>query len=191
MRLAFEDCGLAPPDSDAIASIIGLSLREAVRHLLGRDAGVEQIASAYRRFWLQQERHVSLFEGVPSMLQHLVDQGYWLGIVTGKSSAGLMRVLELFDLKRHFLVWRTADRCPSKPHPAMVLECADELGVHPEQTVVIGDSPFDMAMARAAGALAYGVSFGVGSTASLLREGARAVFDHPRDISNAFTIADD
>lgn len=190
MRLAFEERGLAPPDPHAVTSIIGLSLHEAIRHLHGEDAAVTEIASAYRRYWLQEEQRLSLFEGIPSMLQQLEDQGFWLGIVTGKSSAGLLRVLDFFDLKRHFLVWRTADRCPSKPHPAMVLECADELGVCPEHTVVIGDSPFDMAMAKAAGARPYGVSYGVGSTESLLREGAAAVFDHPQDITNVFVTAD-
>ncbi|PJC67808.1 MAG: hydrolase, partial [Zetaproteobacteria bacterium CG_4_8_14_3_um_filter_59_5] len=118
-----------------------------------------------------------LFVGVRETLLELAERGYWLGIVTGKSHAGLQRVLQEFDLAKHFLVLRTSDHCASKPHPAMVLESMAEMGVAAAQTAVIGDALLDIQMARAAGVRSLGVSFGVAGSGPLLAAGAEAVID--------------
>jgi len=106
----------------------------------------------------------------------------WMGIVTGKSSAGLQRVLAKLDLADFFMAQRTADVCPSKPHPAMTLECMQELGVAAEQTVVIGDAVVDMQMARAAGVHALGVCQAGCSELVLRQAGAHDVRLHTVDM---------
>jgi phosphoglycolate phosphatase len=72
-------------------------------------------------------------------------------------------------------VSRTADDCPSKPHPAMVQECCEASGISPADTIVIGDSIYDMEMAKAAGASALGVAWGYGAVDALERSGADAI----------------
>ncbi len=178
MRAAFADCGLPAPAEGEVAGVIGLSLDAAVAALLPGGAAAPEhaaVAARYRAIYRDFESDVRLFDGVMETLDALVERGFWLGVVTGKSRAGLLRVMERFDLGSRMLVWRTADCCPSKPHPAMVLECADEMGVPPARAMVVGDAGFDMQMARAAGARAIGVDFGQPGAALLREAGAEAV----------------
>lgn len=187
MRKAFASCALPPPDVDKVRAIIGLSLQEGLRRLAVPDARLAEVEQAYRAAYRREEQDLRLFPGVPRMLDRLCAEGYWLGIVTGKSRAGLLRVLDTFAMRERFLVWRTADCCPSKPHPAMVLECMDELGVRADETVLVGDALFDMQMAVAAGVRPVGVSYGVASGDALKAHGALHVFDDVPALMNGLT----
>jgi len=180
MQQAFRSVDLPSPDADAVNRIIGLSLGNAVTGLLSAERHNDvqlhqQIEQAYRESYLSAEHDITLFPHVRETLEALRERGYWLGVVTGKSKSGLLRVLERFHLSEMFYVLRTADCTHSKPHPAMVLECMQEMGVAAEQTVVIGDALFDIQMAKAAGVRSLGVSFGVAETESLLQAGAEDV----------------
>ena len=90
--------------------------------------------------------------------------------------------MEIHGFDKHFVVSRTADECPSKPHPAMVTECCDETGLVAGVTLVIGDAIYDMQMAKAAGATAIGVSWGYASVDDLWNAGADAIVDHPSEL---------
>jgi len=186
MRAAFADCGLPPPEEARVSGVIGLSLDAAVAALCDDAVAHAAIVTRYRAIYRDFEGEVRLFEGVRDTLDALHARGFWMGVVTGKSRAGLLRALERFDLHDHMLVWRTADCCPSKPHPAMVLECADELGVPPAQACVVGDAVFDIQMARAAGADAIGVDFGQPGAERLQPTGARAVVRRFSDLLACF-----
>ncbi len=177
MQESFRDCGQPPPSASDVRAVIGLSLAEAVRCLLGRDDGrlVERLVAGYRHRYGMMPDQSRLYDGVRETLISLLELGYWLGVVTGKSHRGLMRTLEQYHLHEMFMVWRTADICPSKPHPAMVLECMEETGVHATRTTVVGDSCFDMQMAGLSGVRGLGVSFGASDTVALLGAGASAV----------------
>ena len=105
-----------------------------------------------------------------------------LGMVTGKSRRGIEALISAHGLERTFLTARTADDCPSKPHPAMVLECCAETGIEPASTVVIGDTGFDMEMARAAGARPLGVGWGYHPREALTAAGAERVAETADDI---------
>ncbi len=91
-------------------------------------------------------------------------------------------ILETHGFAPHFVVSRTADDCPSKPHPAMVTECCDQMGIDPRDTLVVGDAIYDMMMAKSAGATAIGVSWGYASTADLKASGADAIVTRAGDI---------
>jgi len=184
MQQAFRDCGLPEISPTEIGPVIGLSLTIAVQKLLpDTDESLQEaVEQRYRELYHSMPAGYDLFEGVRETLSELRDRGYWLGVVTGKSYAGLQRVLKQFDLSEYFLVLRTPDHCASKPHPAMVLESMDEMGVGTQQTSVIGDALLDIQMARAAGVRAFGVSFGVAGTEPLLAAGAVAIIDDFRDI---------
>jgi len=177
MQQAFVESGLPAPGSKAVQGVIGLSLSAAIEMLSADRARNENIAENYRRYYVVEESKLSLYPGVIETLKELARRGYWMGIVTGKSKPGLLRVMKQFDLHDYFLVVRTADCCLSKPDPAMALECMDELGVVAEKTTLVGDAVFDMQMATSADSRAVGVSFGVESAETLFAEGAIDVVD--------------
>lgn len=178
MGRAFEASGLAAPKDADVSAVIGLSLHDAVARLSPNAQFNRQIEEGYRTAYRADEASLQLYPGVRETLDELKQRGYWMGIVTGKSRPGLLRVLEQFDLGHYFYVLRTADCCPSKPHPAMVEECMEEMGVHdPALVTLIGDARFDMQMAVAVGVRALGVSFGVEDRDSLLEAGAEQVLD--------------
>jgi len=196
MQYAFKNTGLKTPEEHAVCDVIGLSLTKAIGRLLSgaqkNDSALcQHITQQYRQHYLDCEQHITLFPHVRETLETLRASGYWLGVVTGKSHSGLLRVLDSFALRDMFYVLRTADCTHSKPHPAMVLECMQELGVSAAQTCVVGDAVFDIQMAKAAGARALGVSFGVASPAELLQAGAFDVVDHFSDLLKYFPTLQD
>jgi phosphoglycolate phosphatase len=100
-----------------------------------------------------------------------------LGIATGKSVRGVRMVLGHHGLYEHFATVQTADTAPSKPHPGMILAAVRETGVAPRDAVMIGDTVFDIEMARAAGVAAIGVSWGYHPPAELRAAGADVVIE--------------
>jgi len=111
--------------------------------------------------------------------------GWAMAVATGKSDRGLTHCLAMHGLSDHFVSLQTADRHPSKPHPAMLEAALFEAAVAPENSVMIGDTSFDMAMARSAGVRALGVAWGYHSVDQLTAAGADAVArdpDHLREL---------
>lgn len=182
MRLCFEESGLPVPDDAAIRGIIGLSLPLAIHRLAPTvpEAELPNLVVAYKeafhRVRAEGVHSEALFPGIEPMLRRLAaEPDLLLGMVTGKSRRGVGVIVETHALQGVFEAVRTADDCPSKPHPAMVLECCAELGCDPRDTLVVGDAIYDIQMARAAGAEALGVDWGAGSPNELLFHGATAV----------------
>jgi phosphoglycolate phosphatase len=190
--LAMEDCfqrgGLIPPERAAIRRIVGLNLMEAVCALAPEAAPElhrqmsEDYKTAFKRlrgFGMVDE---PLFEGVAETIAALVDDGWLLGVATGKSDRGLELCLDHHGIAHHFVTLQTADRHPSKPHPSMIHQCMADAGAMPEDTLMIGDTAFDIGMAVAAGVTAVGVAWGYHEPAELLAEGAHHVATVPGDI---------
>jgi len=179
IQRAFAQLGLAPPTALAVLEALGMSLHGVLDGLLQRqnmaDVDVEALAQAYREHYWAGESEIILYPKVLETLDILKQRGYWMAIVTGKSKAGLLRVFERFALQDYIMAWRTADCCPSKPHPAMAEECMQELGVDAAHTSLVGDAHFDIRMAQAAGIRSVGVAFGMENGLNLLDEGAQAV----------------
>ena len=179
MQHAADDTGRVRPPGHAVREIIGLSLETAVRRLFDCDEqGVGQVVEAYREHWLSDEiPHSVLFPHAAQVVEQLGQEGYLLAIATGKSRRGLDKVLEQCGLGPHFHVTRCADETFSKPHPQMLQEILTDLNATPSQAVVIGDTEYDMQMARNARVDALGVSHGVHAAGRLLDNGALAVLD--------------
>lgn len=190
--LAMEDCfqrgGLVAPDRAAIRRIVGLSLVEAVCALApeAEPALQRQMSEDYktafqrlRGFGLVEE---PLFDGVAEMIAALADDGWILGVATGKSDRGLAFCLEHHGIAHHFATLQTADRHPSKPHPSMIDQAMNDAGAMAEDTLMIGDTGFDIGMARAAGVTAIGVAWGYHDPAELIEQGAHHVADVANDI---------
>jgi phosphoglycolate phosphatase len=162
-RATLEDLGLPGLPDEKIRGTIGLGLRETVEVLWpgGGDEVFNQVLECYRKHWLSTWRDQPLlFNGVPEMLRELAADGYLLAVATGKSRRGLDHVLEQTGLAGLFHATRTVDEAFSKPHPQMLLDILDELGVHARDAVMIGDTTYDLEMARSAGAASVGVCTG-------------------------------
>jgi phosphoglycolate phosphatase len=189
---AMEDCfagaGLERPARALTRRVVGLSLVEAMRALLPDAApkthaaladGYKQAFHALRGQGLVEE---PLYEGVEALIAALEADGWLLGVATGKSDRGLRLCLDHHGLHRRFMTLQTADRHPSKPHPSMIDQAMADAGAAPEATMMIGDTSFDMAMARAAGVTAVGVGWGYHDPEELLAAGAHYVATQPDDI---------
>nr|WP_274600840.1 HAD-IA family hydrolase [Ectothiorhodospira shaposhnikovii] len=180
MQSTIEALGIAPLPEHRLRHVIGLGMREAILQLYpDADEDLFQaFTQAYReRFLFTDDTPMPLFAGVPELLHELRGQGYWCAVATGKSRVGLDRVLDETGLGSHFLTTRCADETLSKPHPQMLLEIMDELGVMPAQTLMIGDSTHDLLMARNAGTDALGVTSGVHSARELQSHAPRSLLE--------------
>jgi phosphoglycolate phosphatase len=123
-----------------------------------------------------------LFDGVAELVEALAAEGWLLGVATGKSDRGLALCLNHHALHVRFMTLQTADRHPSKPHPSMIEAAMAEAGASPDTTMMIGDTSYDIIMARAAGVTAIGVAWGYHDVEDLRRAGAHHIAYAPGDI---------
>lgn len=168
---AFADMGLEPPSRESAADIIGLGLDDAMARLRPAASPAERTALGrhYRRHYLFANRTRSdLFPGARDTLERLREAGYLLAVATGKSRVGLAKSLAETGLEPLFHATRCGDETFSKPHPQMLMELMDELGVRPGQTLMVGDTEYDLQMASNAGACALAVCYGVHEPGRLL-----------------------
>ncbi|MEM7122918.1 MAG: HAD-IA family hydrolase [Pseudomonadota bacterium] len=188
MSFAFLDHGLSPLPRQDVRRVIGLPLDTAIAqlHPVGSSDQVAGLARSYKEAFVQLRQrvghHEPLFDGMREVIETLDDQGALLGIVTGKGSQGLAMVLAQHDLTARFVTLQTADTAPGKPDPGMVNQAIAETGALAADTVVVGDTTFDMAMAVAAGVPAIGVAWGYHPSDHLIAAGARCIVDHPTDL---------
>ncbi|MES1155396.1 MAG: HAD-IA family hydrolase, partial [Pseudorhodoplanes sp.] len=182
MSSAYEAHGMAIPPRETMLSIVGLSLVEAFT-ALGKGAEgypVRSLAEGYKTaFHALREGGAAvepLYPGAATAIESLARRGdVALGIATGKSQRGVRLVLGHHGLIERFITIKTADDAPSKPDPGMLLNAMRETGAAPRDTVMIGDTSFDMQMARAAGVAAIGVDWGYHPADLLRASGAERV----------------
>lgn len=178
---AAREAGLPVLDKKASASIIGLSLTRAIEQLYPQatPAQVEKMAQAYSHYFLHEAKTpMRPFEGAEALLKALKDKGVKLAIATGKSRRGLDQILPESGLAPYFDVTRTPVEAASKPDPLMLRQILDETGVPVEKALMVGDTTFDMEMARNIGMDRVAVSFGVHDHAELDAYGPLAHFHH-------------
>jgi len=170
IQAAARDLGLPIPDNKAASHVIGLSLQDAMHAAIPDLDPVmyPRMVERYRHHYLGRAEELTLFEGVPSMLEDLAQEGYFLAVATGKSRVGLNRAMHAAQLLSIFDATRCADETFSKPHPAMLQELTRELGQDIKRTLMIGDTTHDLQMARNAGAAGVAVGYGAHSTAELM-----------------------
>jgi phosphoglycolate phosphatase len=184
MHSAYAHHKVPAPAREILLSIVGLSLPNAFERLGEGQAGfpVASFVEAYKAAFFElrkQEIHLEpLYPGAREAVEALAARDdVVLGIATGKSRRGVDMVLGRHGLRERFITIQTADDAPSKPDPGMVLNAMRETGTAPEHTIVIGDTAFDVSMARAAGAQAIGVAWGYHRPEELAAAGARVVIE--------------
>ncbi len=177
---ALEDSGVSGPSEDAIRHVIGLGLGEAVAELLPEaDAATrDQVVERYRQHFLHLDQTgMELFPGVRVGLEDLSAQGYLLAIATGKARRGLDRVLRDTGTAHLFCATRCADEAFSKPHPKMLEDILEQTGFTAERALMVGDTTYDMQMARHAGMDGLAVTYGVHGRELLAEHGPLACLD--------------
>ena len=182
MSDSFERHGLVPPEAHATRRIVGLSLVEAMQALLpDADAALHDGLAADYKMAFQRLRAESrldpepLYPGIREGLATLAERGWLLAVATGKSDRGLAYLLDHHGLTDRFVSLQTADRHPSKPHPAMLKAALREAGAEAADAVMIGDTVFDMAMGVRAGVRSIGVDWGYHDAHELITAGAVSV----------------
>ena len=189
LTMSFESHGRVVPELAQSKRVVGLSLNEAMA-MLAPDAAEDEhhaLAATYRESFVDLRRRGAveepLYAGIAELLDVLEADGWLLGVATGKSDRGLHHCLIANDLYGRFVTLQTADRHPSKPHPAMALAAMAEAGAEARDCVVIGDTSWDMGMARAAGCGAIGVLWGYHDGADLKLGGAQSLAANPAEVA--------
>ena len=192
MATTFAGAGLAAPSPAEARRVIGLSLPLALGRLAQSDdpeliaALVDSYKRHYRSALETMPGREPLYPGAREAVDRLrLQETCFLGIATGKGLAGVHRILDLHGLTSHFHTLQTPDHNPSKPHPGMLLRAMAETGAVPGETVMVGDTTFDMELGRAAGAATIGVTWGYHHKDELAAAGADILIDRYEDLDAA------
>ncbi len=186
MEFAFAAVDQPLPTRRDILSIVGLSLPEAFAVLLPAATKADQLraSEAYKDSFAQNRRDGAkpqFYDGIYDVLETLRHQDETLlGVATGKSRRGLMSLCDAYGITSWFQTMQVADDHPSKPNPSMILQAMTDTGMSPHSTVMIGDTSYDMQMARSAQVSAIGVTWGFHPRENL--GDAHVLCDAPRDL---------
>ena len=168
---AADVCQLPRRSDERVRGIIGLALDDAIVSLYPEIAR-QELLGRFRRYYsesyvAQDEQAPALFEGVCESLELFRAQGYRLAEATGKTRRGLDRALQAQGWQAYFDITRCADESAGKPDPLMLRQIMDYCAVAPERALMVGDSVFDLQMARNAGVDSVAVGYGAQSLALL------------------------
>ncbi len=183
LQACIAEQGLEFRSHRACAQCIGLGLEQTARRLFPdlTDSALPAFRQAYSQSYLslaESEYRLNLFDGATDALDALKAQGHLLAVATGKSRAGLDRVLDESGLKDRFVCTRAADETASKPDPLMLREILEECASPVEQACMIGDSSYDLEMAQRIGMKSIAVSYGVHDAEQLVEFNPVATVDN-------------
>lgn len=185
MQGAFAEHGWRVPAHAEVLTIVGLSLPLAIARLAGEVDPVKlpAVVDAYKAQFIRLraetggEAAAPLYPGARAALERLHARGVTLSVATGKARRGLDHALDGHGLRGFFATTQCADDAPSKPDPGMVLNVLRDTGHAASDAVMIGDTTFDVEMARAAGVRAIGVGWGYHPVGALREAGASAIVE--------------
>jgi phosphoglycolate phosphatase len=162
IQLAVVDVGGKRPSDKDASYVIGLGLMQALAHAAPDvpSSKYPELGQRYKHHYMAHQNDISLFAGVLPMLADLKTRNHLLAVATGKSRRGLDDTLLAVELHGVFDSSRTADETAGKPHPLMLQELMQELGVEAHRVLMIGDTTHDLQMALNAGCPSIGVSYG-------------------------------
>ncbi|QTH71805.1 HAD-IA family hydrolase [Pseudoalteromonas xiamenensis] len=190
LQLAASSCGVDVPNAEQAKSIIGLSLDIAVQTLFpNHESKWQALSEAYKhQFKYLDSTPTPLFENVEQVLAALKKSGVMLAVATGKSRAGLDRMMEQSGLGHLFSTSRTADEAQSKPHPQMLHDILAELNIEAADAVMVGDTIIDMELAANANIAAIGVTMGVDKRERLASKHPIAVVDNYLELATVLGL---
>jgi len=182
-----EELKLATRTNNELKNVIGLGLTEAIFQLYPEldDQQNQDFANRYRTAFLSSRQPKPLlFSGAADMIQQLELSGVMLAVATGKSRNGLQHSIKDSGLANYFHASRCADETCSKPNPQMLEELLDEFSLYPKDAVMIGDTEYDMEMAKNIKMDAIAVSYGVHEEHRLAKFKPIAICHHISELSN-------
>lgn len=188
MFSALDAHGFKIPDAHLVTRMVGLPLEVAISRIVpGADMALcAQLSNTYKEsfFKMRQNGEVDepLFPGIEETIERLKNDGWLLGIATGKAKRGLMATLSKHNILDQFITCQTADLAQGKPHPDMMLRAMAETGVCAQNAIMIGDTTYDMEMATSAKTNAIGVGWGYHEKDELLEAGAVGVADNTDEL---------
>ena len=193
MQAAITHLQLPEQTDDRCSQMIGLGLRETAMQLFScfynngideqdgiDEQGLTQFSECYSKYFVELKQHhgeAQFFPGAIETLQQLKAQGHLLAVATGKSRRGLDRALLADNLVDLFVATRAADETASKPSPIMLKALLNETGMSAEQAVMIGDTSYDMQMAKNIDMPRIAVSYGVHKVSVLEQYAPSLVID--------------
>ncbi len=191
MERAFSAVGLGRPTPAETRNTIGLSLTNAMQQIrpdLTPEIHQELARECEAAFLSQEQGNADfvsapLFDGMDALLRGLsADDRLILGVATGKSRVGLERMLAEYGFENIFLTKQVADGHPSKPNPSMLYSAMSEVGAEAQNTVIIGDTTFDIRMGKNAQVKTIGVSWGYHEVSMLMAAGADYIAKDAADL---------
>ena len=191
MGASFRTKNFPAPDAASVRRVVGLPLLDAVEHLAPDLPAQthEDLRDGYRDAFLALRKsgqvQEPLFPGTVEGLDILESTGWLLGVATGKARQGLDATLDTHGLGNRFVTMQTADIALGKPHPEMLYNAMSETGADRSLTVMIGDTTYDMEMARNAGTCAIGVAWGYHDPEELLAAGAHVIIHDYSELPEA------
>ncbi len=175
---AAADLYLPVPSYEQASHVIGLALASALKIAVPQvsDQQLPELIERYKFHYFKRDSSLYPFTGIPEMLDQLIALNVPLAIATGKSTIGLIRALDSLSWRNKFVATRCADQGEPKPHPWMLQDICDELGIKPHEALMIGDTTHDLGLAKNAGSPSVGVSYGAHSDAGFVAFSPVAVF---------------
>jgi phosphoglycolate phosphatase len=179
-RTVFSEFRLPLPSPADSLALVGKSLDVILTQLAGPMAPIREMVRAYDLLLPQLRADPAFaekpFDGVAELLSELSSApDITLGIATGHRSDTVAPALEALQWSSYFQTIQAADMAPSKPHPAMLLQALAATGVTPDNAIFVGDTTFDMEMAKAARLRSIGVGWGYHQADRLAAAGAHRV----------------
>jgi phosphoglycolate phosphatase len=177
------------PNDDVLATLIGPPLRDTFGELLGPRSSTDEVEvaiAAYReRFATVGMFENTVHKGIPEVLEALSTRGARLFVATSKPRVFAERILEHFDLAKHFdaiygseLDGRLADKTELVRHALTASSLA------PTDTVMVGDRLHDVVGALRNNVFPVGVLWGFGSEHELLTAGAKKVLSQTHELAH-------
>jgi len=185
-QAAAKDVGLHIPTADEVHNVIGLGMFEAVHGIfpeLDSKESQQAFIERYRFYYFSPDKLPSvLFEGVDKMIRSLSDKGYFMAVATGKGRRGLDESLKRTGFDEIFHYTRCVDEAHSKPHPQMILDIMDYLGVETEDTLMIGDTEYDLQMATNANVHSVAVACGAHDKDRLFKHNPQVCLEQTKEL---------
>ncbi|MCK5024563.1 MAG: HAD family hydrolase [Thermoplasmata archaeon] len=186
LNTALEEFGFTPFEMHELHSMIGMDLH---RILARKGADQPIIVQRYTQVQLDTFMDdMTWYNGVPELLTNLQESGYVLAAATMRRGRVARAVLNGLGLNHHFDAIVGADDAPEpKPSGAHLLKTCESIGVEPDDAIMVGDSKYDILSAKAAGCLAIGVSWGMGSSKEMEDAGAEHII-HEMNVLSDFLL---
>ncbi len=190
VQAAAKSCSLNVPDNSQVSDIIGLSLPQAMKTLFPNinASDTAKLIEQYKYQFIEvNDTPMPLFTDTIPLLNALTQNNKILAIATGKGREGLQRVLNQTNTGHYFQASRCAGEASSKPSPEMLLSLLEQLQIAKDRALMIGDSKYDLQMAKTAGIDSIGVTFGVHSRSQLSQYQPKATVDSLTELQGLLT----